>query len=182
MIDALDYIVKAVSSLVLFIILLRFWMPWFRVDFRNPVSQAILKVTGPLVIPLRRILPPIGRIDTATVVVAFAIQYLTFVIRLFILGGSASFAPIALSSIIYLAILSINLFFLVIIVSILLGWFAPGVYNPVTAVVGSIAQPLLQPFRRLIPPLGGFDITPVIPLILAGAATRLLMSWMPIPI
>ena len=151
MIAALDYIIQAVSLLVLFIILLRFWLPWFRVDFRNPVAQGILKLTGPLVIPLRRILPPVGRVDTATVVVAFAIQYLTIVIRLFLAGASASFGPIAIMSLLSLCILSANLFMLVIFVHILLGWFAPGVYNPVSALVSSIADPLLRPFRRLIP-------------------------------
>lgn len=182
MIAALDYIIQAVSSLVIFVILLRFWLPWFRVDFRNPVAQGILKLTSPLVIPLRRILPPIGRVDTATVVVVFAIQYLTIVVRLFLVSASGAFGPLALTSIIYLGIATANLFMLVIIVHILLGWFAPGVYNPVTALVSSISNPLLSPFRRLVPPLGGFDITPVIPLILLGAATRLLMSWAPIPI
>lgn len=180
MIAALDYIIQAIATLILFIVLLRFWMPWFRVDFRNPVAQAILKVTAPLVVPLRRVLPPIGRVDTATVVVAFAIQYLTIVIRMFLFGVSGSFGPLALMTVLSLAIMSANLFMLVIIVHILLGWFAPGVYNPVTAMVSAMTDPLLRPFRRLIPPLGGFDVSPVIPIILLGASTRLLASWMPV--
>ena len=81
-----------------------------------------------------------------------------------------------------LGILSANLFMLIIFVSILLGWFAPGVYNPVTAMVSSVADTLLRPFRRLVPPLGGLDITPIIPLILLGALTRLLASWQPLPL
>ena len=180
MIAALDYIIQAVATLVLFIVLLRFWLPWFRVDFRNPVAQAILKVTAPLVVPLRRVLPSIGRVDTATVVVAFAIQYLTIVIRLFLFGASGSFTMLALMSILSLAIMTANLFMVIIIVHILLGWFAPGAYNPVTGMVHAMAEPLLRPFRRLVPPLGGFDVSPVIPLILLGAATRLLATWMPV--
>jgi len=182
MIAALDYIIVAVSSLFLFIVLLRFWLPWFRVDFSNPLAQGILKLTSPLVVPLRRVLPAFGRVDTATVVIAFAIQYLTIVIRLLLMGLHAGFVPIAITSLLALATLTANLFMLIIFVSILLGWFAPGHYNPVTAMVHSMAQPILAPFRRLIPPLGGLDITPVIPLILLGASTRLLAAWMPIPI
>lgn len=179
MIAALDYIIQAVSLLVLFVVLLRFWMPWFRVDFRNPVAQGILRLTGPLVVPLRRVLPAIGRVDTATVVVAFAIQYLTIVIRLFLVGASAGFGPVAVMSVLSLCIQSANLFMLIIFVHILLGWFAPGVYNPVSSLIAAIAQPLLRPFRRLVPAMGGFDISPVIPLILLGALTRLLSTYMP---
>ncbi len=182
MIAALDFIIQAVSSLFLFILLLRFWLPWFRADFRNPVAQAILKLTSPLIVPLRRILPSIGRIDTATVVVAFVVQSLTIVVRLFLFGASAPFLPIAVTALLMLCILSANLFIVIIIVAILLGWFAPGAYNPVTAMVTSIADTLLRPFRRLIPPLGGLDLSPIFPIILLGALTRLLASWQPIPL
>lgn len=182
MIAALDFIIQAVSSLFLFILLLRFWLPWFRGDFRNPVAQAILRITSPLVVPLRRVLPSIGKVDTATVLVAFVVQFLTIVIRLFLVGASAPFIPIAVTSVLMLGILSANLFMLIIIAAILLGWFAPGVYNPVSAMVTTIAETLLKPFRRLIPPLGGLDLSPIIPIILLGALTRLLASWQPIPL
>lgn len=183
MIAALAYIIEAVTNLVLFILLLRFWMPWFRVDFRNDVAQAILKVTAPLVIPLRRILPPIGRIDTATVVATIAIQYLGLLVLIYLYSGSTlPFVSVLYTSVLMLAILSCYMFMLIIFVSILLGWFAPYVHNPVTAMVYSISEPLLRPFRRLIPALGGFDISPVIPLILLGATTRLLASLQPFAI
>jgi YggT family protein len=182
MIDALDFIIQAIASLFLFILLLRFWLPWFRADFRNPVAQAILKITSPIIVPLRRVLPSIGKIDTATVLVAFVVQFLTIVIRLFLYGASAPFVSIAVTAILELCILSANLFMLIIIVAILLGWFAQGTYNPVTAMVSSIAETLLRPFRRVIPPLGGLDLSPIIPIVLLGALTRLLASWQPIPV
>ena len=179
---ALDFIIQTVSNLFLFILLLRLWLPWFRADFRNPLAQGILRITSPLVIPLRRILPSLGKLDTATVVIAFTVQFLIVVIRLWLYGAAAGFGTIAISSLLMLGILSANLFMLIIFVSILLGWFAPGVYNPVTAMVSSVADTLLRPFRRLVPPLGGLDITPIIPLILLGALTRLLASWQPLPL
>ena len=182
MTSALIFIIQAVSNLFLFILLLRFWLPWFRADFRNPVAQGILKLTSPLIVPLRRVIPSIGKLDTATIVVAFAVQYLTILIILLLYGISANAMQISLTAILDLGRLSANLFILIIIVTILLGWFAPGVYNPVTALVGTIAQPLLKPFRRFAPPLGGFDISPVIPLILLGALVRLLGEWRPLPI
>ena len=182
MTSAAIYIIQAVTNLFLFILLLRFWMPWFRADFRNPIAQAILRLTSPLVVPLRRVLPPVGRIDTSTIVVSFGVQYLAIFVILLILQMSSTVLHISLTALFDLGILSAGLFMLVIFVHILLGWFAPGAFNPATMLVHSMAEPLLRPFRRLVPNLGGIDISPVIPLILYGALIELLKEWRRLPI
>ena len=97
-IQAVVFIVNTLTQLYLFVLLLRLLLPYLGADFRNPIAQAILKLTSPLVIPLRRIIPPIGRIDTATLVVAFAIQYLLIFVLLLILGSSATIAAIAINT------------------------------------------------------------------------------------
>lgn len=181
MTSAAIYIIQAVANLFLFILLLRFWMPWFRADFRNPIAQAILRLTSPLVVPLRRVLPPVGRIDTSTIVVSFGVQYLAIFLILLLVRVSSTVLHISLTALIDLGILSAGLFMLVIFVHILLGWFAPGVYNPATTLVHTMAEPLLRPFRRLVPAMGGIDISPVIPLILFGALIELLKEWRPLP-
>lgn len=181
MTSAVIYIIQAVANLFLFILLLRFWMPWFRADFRNPIAQAILRLTSPLVVPLRRVLPPVGRIDTSTIVVSFGVQYLAIFLILLLVRVSSTVLHISLTALIDLGILSAGLFMLVIFVHILLGWFAPGVYNPATTLVHTMAEPLLRPFRRLVPAMGGIDISPVIPLILFGALIELLKEWRPLP-
>lgn len=71
--QALVFIVNAVAQLYLFVLLLRILLPWLGADYRNPITQAILKITSPVVVPLRRIIPPVGRVDTATLLVAFII-------------------------------------------------------------------------------------------------------------
>jgi YggT family protein len=176
-IQALIYIIEALSTLVLIAFLLRFWLPWFRVDFRNPVAQAILRITSPLIVPIRRVLPPIGKLDTATIVVMFGIKYLTIWIVLLLAGVTAGILTIAIASVFGLVHLSVNIFMFVIIISIVLSWIAPNTYNPVSAMVHAIAEPLLRPFRRLVPPLGGIDISPVFALILLGALRILLIQW-----
>ncbi|MDH3548276.1 MAG: YggT family protein, partial [Gammaproteobacteria bacterium] len=70
-VSAIVFIVNSLAQLYLFVLLLRLWLPWLGADFRNPIAQAILKLTSPVVIPVRRIVPPVGRLDTATVLVAF---------------------------------------------------------------------------------------------------------------
>ena len=112
MTSALTYIIQAVTNLFLFILLLRFWMPWFRATFNNAVAQGILRLTNPLIVPLRRVLPPFGRVDTATVVVSFAVQYLAILLILFVYRTSSTVAIISLTALLDLGILSAGLFML----------------------------------------------------------------------
>ena len=175
--SALVFIVNALTSLYLLVLLLRFWLPWLRADFRNPLAQGILKLTSPVIIPLRRIVPSFGRLDTATVMVAFVVQYLGLLLILLIIGASASFSVIATTSIVKLILLSANLFMFAIFVRIILSWVSPGQYNPATAIINTLTEPLLRPVRRLIPALGGFDISPIFVIIALGALTRVLMGF-----
>lgn len=180
--NAIVFIVNALTSLYLLVLLLRFWLPWLRADFRNPLAQGILRLTSPLVIPLRRIVPPVGRLDTATVLVAFIIQYLTVLLLLLILGQSAGLAAIALTTVVKLVVLSINLFVYAIFIRIILSWLAQGAYNPATAIITTLTEPVLRPFRRAVPPLGGFDISPIFAIILLLAATIVVNGFKPLPI
>ena len=180
--SAIVFIVNALTSLYLLVLLLRFWMPWLRADFRNPLAQGILRFTSPVVIPVRRIVPSFGRLDTATVLVAFVIQYLTVLLLLLILGQSAGIVAVAITSVVKLAVLSINLFVYAIFIRIILSWISQGGYNPATAIITTLTEPLLRPFRRVIPPLGGFDISPIFAVILLLAATIVVNGFKPLGI
>lgn len=180
--SAIVFIVNAVTSLYLLVLLLRFWMPWLRADFRNPLAQGILRFTSPIVIPVRRIVPSYGRLDTATVLVAFVIQYLTVLLLLLILGQTAGIAAIAVTSIVKLIVLSINLFVYAIFIRIILSWISQGGYNPATAIITTLTEPLLRPFRRILPPMGGFDISPIFAVILLLAATIVVNGFKPLGI
>jgi YggT family protein len=180
--SAIVFIVNAVTSLYLLVLLLRFWMPWLRADFRNPLAQGILRFTSPIVIPVRRIVPSFGRLDTATVLVAFVIQYLTVLLLLLILGQTAGIATIAVTSIVKLVVLSINLFVYAIFIRIILSWISQGGYNPATAIITTLTEPLLRPFRRILPPMGGFDISPIFAVILLLAATIVVNGFKPLGI
>ena len=166
MTQALYFIVKTLTQLYLLVLLLRFWLPWFNVDFRNPMAQGILRLTSPLIVPLRRFVPAIGRLDTATVLVAMVLEYFLVVFLLSIRGLEMSFIPIAVTAFFELAILSLNLMFFIILIRIILSWVAPGNYSPVTAMLNALAEPVLRPFRRVIPPIGGLDISPIFAIII----------------
>lgn len=178
---ALIYIIDGLSMLITLVFLLRFWLPWFRVDFRNPLAQGILQATSPVINPLRRIVPSIGRIDTATILVAYLVQALTTILVILLSGNVPGVKFVLLAALLQLAILSLRLFMFAIIVRIVLSWIAPQTYNPVNAILTSITEPLLAPCRRFIPSMGGFDISPVFAIILLGALSILLqdsLAWL----
>jgi YggT family protein len=81
-----------------------------------------------------------------------------------------------------LAILSLNLMFFVVLIKIILSWVAPDNYNPIVALLNSIAEPILRPFRRLIPPIGGLDISPIFAIVLLQAGVIILQSYKPLPV
>ena len=179
---AFVFVINALTSLYLLVLLLRFWLPWLRADFRNPLAQGILRLTSPLVIPVRRIVPSFGRLDSATVLVAFIIQYVAVLLMLLIMGITPSIAPIAITAIVKLVVLSVNLFVYAIFIRIILSWIAPDAYNPATAIITTLTEPVLRPFRRLVPPLGGFDISPVFAIILLLALTIIINGFKPLAI
>lgn len=181
-INAIVFIVNTLAQLYLFVLLLRLWLPWLGADFRNPIAQAILKLTSPVIVPVRRIVPPIGRLDTATVLVAFIIQYITILLLLLIMGTSSDFLSIALTALVNLVLLSLRLFIFAIIIRVILSWVSPGGYNPALALIYSMTDRILLPFRRIIPPLGGLDLSPLFAIILLTAVTIIVVGLKPLPI
>lgn len=171
---ALIYIIDAIAGLITLVLLLRFWLPWVGADFRNPFAQGILQATSPLINPLRRIVPAIGRIDTATVLVALAVQVVAVTVVLLLLGAPLSIRFILVSAVFELVILSLQMFIFAIIIRIVLSWVAPGNYSPVSALLHDLTDPILRPFRRIVPSFGGFDISPIFAIILLGAVSILI--------
>ena len=182
MTQALYFIVKTLVQLYLLLLLLRFWLPVLRADFRNPIAQGILRITSPLVIPVRRFISPIGRLDTATILVAFVLEFLLVLALLALRGLNVGTLPMAITAILELAIQSLNLFFFVILIKVVLSWVAPQNYNPIIALLNTMAEPVLIPFRRIVPAIGGFDISPIFAIVLLKAAEIVLQTYRPIPI
>lgn len=167
--SAIVFVISSIAQLYLLVLLLRLLLPWLGIPYNNPVSQGILKLTSPVVIPVRRLLPPIGKIDTATLLVAFVIQFLTICLVMLILGRTPAVPEAALTAVVDLVILGIRLFVFAIIIRIVLSWLGGGGYNPAIQFVDALTEPVLRPFRRMIPPIGGIDISPVFAIIMLSA-------------
>ncbi|WP_416058707.1 YggT family protein [Pseudomonas aeruginosa] len=157
------YILQTLGSLYLLIVLLRFILQLVRADFYNPLSQFIVRATKPLLNPLRRIIPGFGGIDLASLVLAILIQLVLMILILMLMGyGIGGFImQLLIWSIIAVTSLFLKVFFFALIISVILSWVAPGSYNPGAQLVNQICEPLLMPFRKLLPNLGGLDLSPI---------------------
>jgi YggT family protein len=164
--DALTFIIDSVLALAVFAFLLRFLLPLVRADFRNPLSQAVLSLTNWLVLPLRRILPPMGRVDTASLVALVAVQLIATLLLFRLRAGALiPFVPLLAAGLRSLAISAIRLFQVLIFVYALLSFIAPATYSPVVGLLSSLCEPLLRPLRRVLPVIGGLDFSPLVALI-----------------
>ncbi len=157
------YILQTLGSLYLLIVLLRFILQLVRADFYNPLSQFIVRATKPLLNPLRRIIPGFGGIDLASLVLAILIQLVLMILILMLMGyGVGGFImQLLIWSIIAVTSLFLKVFFFALIISVILSWVTPGSYNPGAQLVNQICEPLLMPFRKLLPNLGGLDLSPI---------------------
>lgn len=173
--DAVLFILRTLVDLYILTFALRLILQWARVDPRNPFCQFVLRLTNPLVLPLRRLLPAAGPVDSATVVALLGLQLaLTWtLVQLACLADPGMLQLLALAVLRVLQLL-LRIFFFAILIHVVLSWLSPGGYSPAAALVDAIASPLLAPFRRFIPPVGGIDLSPLFALILLQALTLLL--------
>ena len=173
--NALFYIVETLLSLTVFVFLLRLLLQLARADFRNQLAQAVVKITNPLVLPLRRILPPVGKLDTASAVAVLLVAFVEEALLL-VLSGTFTIDPFYLSRAVVLRVIIILVYtyLYAIILYALLSFVAPGNYSPMSSLLTSLCEPVLRPFRRIIPPIGGLDLSPLWACILLGALVRLL--------
>lgn len=172
---ALVYLVETLLSLTLFAFLLRLLLQWVRADFRNPLARAVVQVTSPVLVPLRRLLPAIGRFDTASgvavIVLALAETAAAPLLRAGELAPLPTWGLLALFELLRMILWT---FFFSIFLYALLSLIAPGTYSPAQSMLTSLAEPVLRPFRRIIPPLGGLDLSPLWAIILIQALLILL--------
>ena len=167
------FVIQTLGSLYLLIVLLRFILQLVRANFYNPLCQFTVKATQPLLKPLRRVIPSLFGLDMSSLVLALLLQILLFVVIL-MLNGYQAFTVLLLPwGLIGIFSLFLKIIFWSMIISVILSWVAPGSRSPGAELVAQITEPVLAPFRRLIPNLGGLDISPIF----AFIVIQLLQSW-----
>jgi YggT family protein len=176
--QAVLFLIDTAFSLYLMVVILRLWLQLVRADFYNPFSQFVVKATNPLVLPLRRIIPSLGRLDTATLLLAYAIMLAKLVLLQLIQSGQVLLVPSLILSLIFLLKEIFTLLFWILVIRALLSWFSQG-RSPVENVMLQLTEPLLRPIRRILPPLGGLDLSVLVVLIGLQFLNILFSSWFP---
>lgn len=182
----LDFLLTTLFQLYIAVVLLRFLLQWARADFYNPLSQFVVKLTTPVVRPLRRIIPGFGGWDLATLVAAWLLAILQVVlvgtqisqynIPGLLDGQMLGPMGVLLVSLLDVFALTVSLLLIAIIIQALSSWFAPGQYNPMTVALYSLTEPLLRPARRLLPPVSGIDLSPLLVLLALQVVKMLVVT------
>ncbi len=160
--DVGTFLIQAFASIYLIVIMLRFLLQLCRADFYNPVSQFAHKATAPLLNPLRKLFPAYRNVDFASVVLALLLQWLAIQLTASVNG----YPLINVLSVLwwgFLGILSmlINIYIYGLLAAIILSWVAPHNPHPAIALLWQLMEPVLAPFRKIIPSLGGLDLSPI---------------------
>ncbi|MCC4801082.1 YggT family protein [Enterovibrio norvegicus] len=158
--NTMNFLVSTLFDLYIMVVLLRVWLQWSRADFYNPFSQFVVKATQPVVAPLRRIIPSIGSFDLATVLFAFVLCVAKFfVLQMVASGGLPPFdASYLLIGLLALVKAAGGLLFWVLILRAILSWVSQG-RNPIEFVMIQLTEPLVAPIRKVLPSLGGLDLS-----------------------
>ena len=173
---ALVYLISTITDLYVTAILLRLLLQWVGADFYNPLSQFLVKITNPVLVPARRIIPSIGKLDTASVVVMLLLELLQLAI--ISLLGQADFGVqfllfFAIKKLLFTLLMT---YFVLVIARVIVSWIANQSRHPLIPLVYQLTEPVLRPFSRLVPPLGGIDLSPLFALI-ALRFLMLLLGW-----
>ncbi len=167
MMNPFSQLIDVLVSLYVTVILLRFFLQYFRADFYNPLSQFCVKATDPLIKPLRKVIPGFAGIDLSSLVLAYLVIVVKLLLMTFI-AGQISINPLLLVLISFVELLKsiLNLFVFLIFIRIIMSWVSPGGYNPVMAVIGQLSEPIIAQFKKILPPMNGFDFSPMIALVM----------------
>lgn len=160
-----NLVIGALFGLYILAVMLRLLLQWVRADFYNPISQFIVKVTNPPVILLRRIVPSLGKVDTASVLLLFVLQVAELALGHIINGQQFTGLSLGVTAIAALMRLFLNIFIFSILIQVVFSWIGPGTYNPLTALLNYLTEPVLRPFRRFVAPIAGIDLSPLFALI-----------------
>jgi YggT family protein len=159
------FLVQTLFGLYILAVMLRFLLQLVRADFYNPISQFLVKATNPPLKLLRRIIPGFGGIDLSSLMLAWLLKAIELFLVITIAGNSANLIAPFIWAIPELIELLINIYLFGILIQVILSWVNPGSYNPATALLYSLTAPLMRPAQKILPPMGGLDLSPMLVMI-----------------
>jgi YggT family protein len=165
--EILGYLVQTFLGLYLIAMVLRFLLQLVRADFYNPISQFLVKVTNPLVIPVRRLVPGFAGIDIASLLLAVVLQMVCIAALVFIhYNALPGLGTLLVGGVLGVVALLVNIYFFALLAMIILSWVAAGSRHPAIYLLHQLTEPVMAPVRKLLPPMGGLDFSPILVFIL----------------
>lgn len=159
-----SFLLDVVGGLLTGACLLRLYMQWQRVPFSNPVGGLVFALTDWLIMPLRRVIPPAGRWDVSSLVAAMLVQLVQYALLTLLLGAGSAWAWLPWLALFGLLRVAVSGLIGLLIVYAVLSWVQGG-RSPLADVIARLCEPVLRPFRRVIPLMGGFDLSPLVALV-----------------
>ncbi|OUR84905.1 hypothetical protein A9Q75_00755 [Colwellia psychrerythraea] len=175
--EAIIYLLRFAFDALLMILIMRVWLQWVKADFYNPLSQFIVKVSNPLVIPLRRVIPGLGGLDLATILIAYVVATLKFVTLAALSGESLGVLAFYIGLLVLLKQAGFLLFVIMIIMAIM-SWVVQG-FNATLMVLSQLTEPFLNPIRKIIPNMGGLDLSMLLAFLVMNVINILLSNSLP---
>ncbi|MGR6871803.1 YggT family protein [Pseudomonas sp. HK3] len=170
-------LVNAAAGFFLFVVLLRFLLQAAKADFYNPISQFVVKATNPLIIPLRKVVPGFAGFDWAAIVLLIAVQIVAISLSLLIAGYGLPLVSIAVWALLGTGGLFLKLYFWGLLIMVISSWLAPQSANPALMLLRQILEPVMAPIRKILPDMGGFDISPIVLFLSINVFEILLISF-----
>ena len=159
--NAGNYLIDTLFSLYIGAVVLRFLFQLLDVDYHNPITQFLVKITAPILKPLRALFPKTGNLDLASLVLALVLTVAKFYLKLSLSGQYANIAGIVVFSIADLLSVILTILLWAMIIRVILSWVNPDPHQPVVRLLIQLTEPIMAPARRFIPPLGGLDLSPI---------------------
>jgi YggT family protein len=172
----LQFLISTISTLFLLAVLLRLLLQRARADFYNPLCQAIVKITNPLLVPMRRIIPGLWGWDMAAVVLAFIVQLIALILLAWLMGFPVS-SYIIVVTIARLLKLTLQIYFYAILLRAVLSWFSSNPYQQNMLILIQLTEPILHRLRRYIPLFSGLDFSPLVALLLIQVLLIAISHW-----
>jgi len=162
------FLFGTIFSIYISLVMIRFLLAIVRADFYNPISQTIVRFTNPPLVLLRRIIPPVGRIDTSAIVLMLILQLLELWLRTFIIGHPVPVTALFVLAIFELIKLTIWVYIIALILQAIMSWINPGMYqmqNPMVSILHQLTAPIMKPIRNILPRTGMIDFSPMLAII-----------------
>ena len=175
---AIIFLVQTVFGFYILAVVLRFLLQCVRADFYNPLVQFLVRITSPLLLPLRRIIPGYRGLDLAAVVLAFALQTVETLLITLLLGQPVGVGGLLMLAVLELLKLLINIYLWGVIIQAVLSWFNPDPYHPAARVLTQLTAPVLRPAQRLLPPISGVDLSPMLVVVALIFVSLLLQDFL----